>query len=48
MKALVCENKAVRLADLNEPPAPKPGEVRVRVAAATVNPTDQDMLAQLL
>jgi NADPH:quinone reductase-like Zn-dependent oxidoreductase len=45
MKALACENKAVRLADLAEPGAPKPGEVRVRVAVATVNPTDEDMLA---
>lgn len=45
MKALVCENKAVRLADLAEPGAPKPGEVRVRVTVATVNPTDEDMLA---
>lgn len=45
MKALVCENKALRLADLAEPGAPGPGEVRVRVAAATVNPTDQDMVA---
>ncbi|SOE17178.1 NADPH:quinone reductase-like Zn-dependent oxidoreductase [Hoeflea halophila] len=45
MKALICENKALRLADLAEPGVPKPGEVRVRVAAATVNPTDQDMAA---
>jgi NADPH:quinone reductase-like Zn-dependent oxidoreductase len=45
MKALVCENKAVKLADVVDPPAPNPGEVRVRVVTATVNPTDKDILA---
>ena len=45
MKALVCENKVVKLANVEDPPAPNSGEVRVRVKAATVNPTDSDMLA---
>ncbi|MEQ8481964.1 MAG: NAD(P)-dependent alcohol dehydrogenase [Hoeflea sp.] len=44
MKALVCENKTLKLEELVEPPAPEPGEVRVRVVSATVNPTDRDML----